>query len=180
MDKSCFELRYIGIADGAKDNWTFLSKHTTTQVLDFFHASEYVAKVAEAIYSNKEKKALFMTKSCHKLKYEENGAKELLSEFTEYRKKKINTQKKEKLESAITYFKNQIAKMNYSMYLEKNIPIGSGVTEAACKVIVKQRLCNSGMKWKKQGAETVLCLRALNYSSSRWIQSWNKICKYRF
>jgi len=47
---------------------------------------------------------------------------------------------------------------------KKKYPIGSGVTEAACKVIVKQRLFNSGMKWKGQGAKAVLCLRSLNYT----------------
>jgi hypothetical protein len=43
-----------------------------------------------------------------------------------------------------------------------NEPIGSGVTEAACKVIVKQRLCGSGMKWTEDGASVVLSLRALS------------------
>jgi hypothetical protein len=38
--------------------------------------------------------------------------------------------------------------MNYAEYLSKNIPIGSGVIEAAaCKIIIKQRMCNSGMRW---------------------------------
>ncbi len=54
-------------------------------------------------------------------------------------------------------------------------PIGSGVTEAACKVIVRQRLCNSGMRWKEKGAATVLCLRTLSYSEGRWDQFWQKI-----
>jgi len=41
--------------------------------------------------------------------------------------------------------------MNYAMHTEKNLPIGSGVTEAACKTLVKQRLCGLGMRWKDQG-----------------------------
>jgi hypothetical protein len=35
--------------------------------------------------------------------------------------------------------------MDYAGRVAANEPIGSGVTEAACKVIVKQRLCGSGM-----------------------------------
>ena len=54
-------------------------------------------------------------------------------------------------------------------------PIGSGVTEAACKVIVKQRLCGSGMKWKESGAAAVLSLRCLTYTTERWDQFWAKI-----
>ena len=49
----------------------------------------------------------------------------------------------------------------YSEYLEKKYPIGSGVTEAACKTLVKQRLCCSGMGWKEKGAGIILILRAL-------------------
>ena len=68
--------------------------------------------------------------------------------------------------------------MSYSEYKNLNYPIGSGVTEAACKVIVKQRLGNSGMKWKHNGAQNVLALRAMNYSDDRWIQMWEKIDRY--
>jgi len=42
-----------------------------------------------------------------------------------------------------------------------NLPIGSGVTEAACKTIVTQRLKLSGMRWIKQGAQTILNLRVV-------------------
>jgi hypothetical protein len=38
----------VGIADGAKSNWTFLTKHTDRQVLDFYHAVEYLTGVADA------------------------------------------------------------------------------------------------------------------------------------
>jgi hypothetical protein len=102
----------------------------------------------------------------------------LLNEFKGYKKKKMNSRKQEKLEATITYFSNHHHKMNYSEYMAKKYPIGSGVTEAACKVIIKQRLCNSGMKWKQAGAEAILCLRTLNYSSNRWRQAWEKINRY--
>jgi hypothetical protein len=53
-----------------------------------------------------------------------------------------------------------------------------GVTEAACKTLVKQRLCNSGMRWKSQGAKIVLTLRGLVQSGNRWQQFWDKIDQY--
>jgi len=60
--------------------------------------------------------------------------------------------------------------MDYATHLENNLPIGSGVTEAACKTLVKQRLCGSGMRWKDQGAKVILSLRALVQSKGRWQQ----------
>jgi hypothetical protein len=37
---------YIGIADGAKANWEFLEKHTQHQILDFYHATEYLTEAS--------------------------------------------------------------------------------------------------------------------------------------
>ena len=95
-------------------------------------------------------------------------------------KLRLSEEKRDKIQSAVTYFKNNFHRMNYAENMEKNIPIGSGVTEAACRVIVKQRLCCSGMKWKEGGALVVLTLRCLNYSDGRWEQFWNKIDQYGF
>ena len=67
--------------------------------------------------------------------------------------------------------------MDYAAYRDKNMPIGSGVTEAACKVLIKERLCKSGMKWKDAGAKTVLSLRALVRTTDRWKQFWQKMTR---
>ena len=42
------EARWLGIADGAASNWAFLEQHTERQLIDFFHAMEYIAKLAQA------------------------------------------------------------------------------------------------------------------------------------
>ena len=47
---------YVGVADGALDNWTFLEPITSVQILDFYHVSEYVSDAAEAIYPGKKLK----------------------------------------------------------------------------------------------------------------------------
>ena len=57
----------------------------------------------------------------------------------------------------------------------KILPIGSGVTEAACKTLVKQRLCGSGMSWKTRGAKVVLSLCSLVQTTNRWQAFWDKI-----
>ena len=59
--------------------------------------------------------------------------------------------------------------------LLEGLPIGSGVTEAAYKTLVKQRLCDSGMRWKTKGAGIDLSLRALTQTAGRWAQFWQKI-----
>ena len=51
--------------------------------------------------------------------------------------------------------------MQYGEYRRQHLPIGSGVTEAACKTVFTQRLKLSGMRWKHEGARTVLTLRVI-------------------
>lgn len=93
------------------------------------------------------------------------------------RSKKVQDKKQKSIAAAITYFTNNTEKsrMNYAESVALNYPIGSGVTEAACKTIVKQRLGQSGMQWKDKGAGVILSLRALAHSSGRWEQFWGKV-----
>lgn len=169
--------KYIGIADGAKCNWEFINAHTDEQVLDFWHATEYLTKAADAIFNkngqSKERKE-WLDDSCHKLKHNYGAATRLLHEM-ENRLSSTRGDNREKLKSTVTYFTNQGERMKYAKNVENDLPIGSGITEAACKVIIKQRLCRSGMKWKDDGAASVLSLRTLTYTAGRWDQFWSKI-----
>jgi hypothetical protein len=168
---------YVGVADGAADNWKFLQSFADIQVLDFFHATEYLAKVSKTAFKRKIEGKEWLKQSCHTLKHEEGGAELLLKEMKSLIKKKISKEKKEEIDTAITYFTNHLHQMNYTSYLSKNIPIGSGVIEAACKVIIKQRMCNSGMRWTDDGAKNILVLRCFNETDGKWKQFWDKVVK---
>lgn len=214
----------LGIADGAHDNWSFLEQHTEVQILDFYHATEYLANVAHALFAQGIERKAWLDDRCHELKHTSGAAKSILTELelfsTAINQKqpimwsinpsnnkakildqplleaakeltraqsqadstKIRTEKLKALTAAMTYFKNNINKsrMNYSEHMKANRPIGSGVTEAACKTIVKQRLCQSGMRWKDKGAKGILSLRALVKSSGRWPQFWKKVNQLGF
>ena len=172
---------YLGVADGAKENWDFLKPHTDEQILDFWHVSEYLTKVADAIYpKDKQMHYEWLEDRCHRLKHNHGAASRLLSELQEFKKLKLTVIGLEKINAAISYLKNnhKAGRMNYAAHIAQNHCIGSGVTEAACKVIVKQRLCKSGMKWKEKGAGIVLSLRTLVYSGNHWEQFWEKISKH--
>jgi len=204
----------IGVADGAHDNWDFLIDHTDKQTLDFYHATEYLAGVAEPIFSSMIERKRWLNDRCHELKHTQGSAESILEEMTGFEEGTLNgqpiswiasqpdkeikgvlkkqieagtkaatpnrskkEQQKKSLSSAITYFTNKIEKsrMNYAESVALNYPIGSGVTEAACKTIVKQRFGQSGMQWKNKGADVILSLRALAYSTGRWEQFWSKV-----
>lgn len=170
---------YLGVADGSKNNWSFLEQHTDKQILDFYHATEYLAHVAHAAYprkSDEEKRKTWMSEQCSRLKHEVGEVDKILQTIQELTTRKyLSNTAHEKLLAAQTYFTNNQHRMKYAEHIEAKLPIGSGVTEAACKTLVKQRLCCSGMRWSIQGAKVILSLRALIQSRGRWNQFWAKI-----
>jgi hypothetical protein len=177
------DVHYVGIADGAKGNWEFLGRHTDVQVVDFWHAVEYLGKAAVVLFRGHPKtRQSWMDDACHRLKHDPGGAAWVLKRLRSLARERPWAKGNEDVERAITYFANQsgAGRMDYAARVAADEPIGSGVTEAACKVIVKQRLCGSGMKWTENGSAVVLSLRALSYTPGRWNQFWSKVDRWGF
>ncbi len=174
---------FVGIADGAECNWTFLDRHTGTQILDYYHASGYLGAVAKALFPGEiSKQKQWLVAACHMLKHEKDAAETLYKKMCVLEKgtEKLPKETRQGLSKAVTYFKNHKRQMDYPAYRSQNYPIGSGVIEAACKTLIKQRLCLSGMRWKNRGAAAIIALRALEQTPSRWQQFWEKIDRYGF
>ena len=173
---------YLGIADGAKDNWQFLEQHTGRQLLDFFHAAEHLPHLAAAAYpgkTDKPRREQWLHEQKSRLKHAPEAVDSLIEEAGRLaRKTSLGKAVRENLQATLAYFTNQRHRMDYTRHLAENLPIGSGVVEAACKTLVKQRLCGAGMRWKHQGAKIVLSLRALVQSTGRWAPFWEKIDQY--
>jgi hypothetical protein len=173
---------YIGIADGATSNWSFLKGHTSEQILDFYHATGYLGAVAIALYpKDTALQKQWLDQSCHKLKHDVGAAALLYKQMLKLSQSLEHPKTiQDNLAAAVTYFRNHLHQMNYAFYRDRQFPIGSGVTEAACKTVIKQRLCCSGMRWKETGAAVVLSLRTLVLTPTRWTQFWNKLNQYGF
>jgi hypothetical protein len=82
-------------------------------------------------------------------------------------KGELSKHKCEKVEQYLGYFANRREYMKYDEYLAAGYPIGSGVVEGACRHLVKDRMEQTGMRWRIAGAEAVLNLRAV-YINDDW------------
>jgi len=172
---------WVGLADGAHDQWTWLEGFVEKLILDFWHAAGYLEGASAGVCATRSRRIPWFEESRRRLKEEPEGAKVLLQEMKEaLKKRQPKGEARKKLEAAISYFENHLSKMDYSRYRAQNLPIGSGVTEAACKTVVKQRMCGSGMKWKESGASTVLRLRSMVLTDGRWEQFWSKVSRFGF
>jgi hypothetical protein len=174
------QAKLTGVADGSADNWTFLGRYTDDQCLDFHHVTDYLALASAALSRRFSERQEWLAKRCHELKHEVGAATKILAELKGLATAGLNETQREGLHKAITYFSNHQHQMKYAERVKANLPIGSGVTEAACKTLVKMRLCKTGAKWTEQGAAVVLSLRALVYTEGRWEQFWAKVDRYGF
>lgn len=175
------QARLTGVADGTADNWDFLSRYTNDLCLDFYHATGYLHRASRAAHPESFRlREEWLEERCHRLKHDQGAAAAILTELEGLTGRELRETAREGLEEAVTYFRNQQGRMGYAQRVKEHVPIGSGVTESACKTLVKMRLCRSGAKWREEGAAGVLSLRSLSYTPGRWEQFWAKIDRYGF
>jgi hypothetical protein len=175
------QARLTGCADGSEDNWGFLEAYARDNCVDFQHAVGYLQLASRAAsppsFKGREE---WLDQRCHRLQHERGAAQALLTELEAWASRDLKETAREGLDKATSYFRNQQGRMDYAWRTKAKLPIGSGVTEAACKTLVKMRLCRSGAKWRERGAAVVLSLRSLSYTTGRWEQFWAKINRYGF
>src|SRR3954463_215370 len=102
------QARYVGLADGAKGNWGFLGRHTETQVIDFWHAAEYLSDAADVLLADSPRaKKPWLAAGCHRLKHEPGAARQLIKDLKRTAAEKGIPADHPDLEAAMTYFTNQ-------------------------------------------------------------------------
>lgn len=158
------DLRIVKAADGAIDNWTFLHNEVPdgVEVVDFFHAAEHLNDAIAAAYGvgTVETRRRFADLR-HVLLEDPEGVTKVIRALTYLRNKFPG---KKDVARELGYFRKRRGLMRYAELREQGLPIGTGVTEAACKTLVTQRMKQSGMRWGQAGGQAILNLRG-------WVQS---------
>ncbi len=163
----------LAIADGA--DWIYkqlIGKIPTLDefILDFYHLSEHIWLASNACFGlNSHKAACFASELLHLAKHQ--GVTEILLILASERKALRSVGKRKALQEVINYIAKRIGQCDYPRYVSQGWQIGSGPTEAMCKVLT-YRLKGSGMRWDRQGAEPIMALIALEQSNA-WQSYWH-------
>jgi len=152
----------------------FISERNS--IADFFHVAEHLAKLSNLLFKNSSEAEVWFKKYRSILKNDPDGSAKTIR-AARYRRSIVK--KDPEIEKEIKYLQHNQTRMNYYEYKQKNLPIGSGVVEAACKNLIGARLKKSGMSWSIEGGQTVLNLRSL-ILSNRWERFWNYFLKHHF
>jgi hypothetical protein len=138
-------------------------------VLDFFHAASYVGKVSEALFGNSTKNGQrWFRRMRHWLRDRDHGVTQMLrSAMQHYNRCKLTKAEEKEFWKAYRYLRKHSRLMAYARCRRQGLPIGSGVTEAACKTVFTQRLKRSGMRWSNEFGQVIVDLRVI-YLSGIW------------
>jgi hypothetical protein len=148
----------VVLGDGAEWIWNLAAEHFhgATEILDYYHAAEHIWKLVPVLYGEGSSAGKRWAEGrCRELK--SHGPAGLLRALK--RRKPRSEAAREALRLAQGYFRTHRLRMDYPGFRQRGLMIGSGPVEAACKVIVGQRLKGAGMRWSEPGADHMLAVR---------------------
>lgn len=167
----------VFLCDAARSIWNYHGQsalfHEFEPLVDCCHTLEHLSRVAEALFGKGTGEARrWFDKYTAVLIEKEDGARRLLRSLDYYGKtKSLEPSERQAFEQQRKFFANNAHMMNYADFRQRGLPIGSGPVEAACKTLVKQRFCRSGMRWSCEGGQAVLDPRTY-IKSGRWDTMW--------
>jgi hypothetical protein len=174
--------RHVVLSDGATWNWQLLEAQypEAIGILDFWHAAQHLAEAADAIFGTAPPaaKTAWFERARTTLRDDPNGVTRVIRTLIYYRNSPmLSAGAQQAVAMHLHYFRSHAEHMQYAAYTAAKLPIGSGVTEAGCKELIKARFCRSGMRWKRETGDAILQLRALRLSA-QWNSFWQKVLRY--
>ncbi len=164
----CQAPRRVVLGDGALWIWNIADDQFpgATQIVDRYHAKEYLSDLGKALYGPTAPRA---------------------AQWAARRKEELDTGKFPALLNAIRrqvprsdlarrclhYFKTNRERMRYPEFHAQGLCTSSGVVEAGCKVAIGTRLKRAGMHWTKQGSNAIIALRCSKLSG-RFQDFWER------
>ena len=169
---------WIALTDGGSGLEPFMEANfprVEAVIVDYWHASEYAAKLASALHPDDAERAQVQRQEWKRLLKEEGGWA-LLAVWDAWEWPTRRSGLREVLDEVLGYFRNQGHRMEYPEYEANGWCIGSGAVESACKTVVGARLKGAGMRWSEGGAHAVCHVRALYRSESgQWEAFWQLV-----
>jgi len=166
----------IVMGDGARWIWNLVSMHFpyAVEIIDFYHVKQHLWEVGKEIFGEG-------TEQCKE--WIEDKEQKLLQGDIEYVMRslkelsmRLGQKEREEVEKLYNYFEENKSRMRYAEFRQKGYYIGTGAIEGAIRHVIGDRLKLSGMKWNKEGANSILNLRFL-YLNGDWDAYWKQLSK---
>ena len=146
--------RTLFLGDGARHNWELQQTHFpgAIPILDYYHAAEHLADYCKLLPAPLRDAA---ERSLSTMMWE-GEVLQMIHEMKRSLSKITDTAEAWK---QINYFTNNQDRMDYARYRDLGWPIGSGLVEGQCKLVVGRRFKGNGMRWRPHDNRCVLRTR---------------------
>jgi hypothetical protein len=160
--------RRVVLGDGAPWIWNLADEFFpgAVQIVDLFHAKEYLSKVAKAIYGAGSDLAAHWAKQQHD-DLDQGKLEAVLAAMS------LHADTNEEARKCVDYITRNRQRMCYREFRARGLCTSTGVVEAGCKVAIGTRLKRTGMHWTVAGADAIIALRCCKLSG-RFEDFWER------
>jgi hypothetical protein len=159
----------VFVCDGAAWIWNLIEHYDSqaVQIVDWYHAEDYLKRVAEAAWSEPTQRASWLQTVTSQLW---DGQVAAVIEGCQTRATHCAQAR-----TAVIYFTTHAPRMRYDQFRAQGYLIGSGTVESGCKQVVTERLKKAGAQWTRPGAVYTAKARA------DWLSGqWDALCARRY
>lgn len=166
----------VVLGDGADWIWRYARQFLgrrgieVVEIVDVFHAWGHLWTVANAVFGAGTARASAWAEPL-KGRLLDSGPAPILAALADLAPEATTDHAASEVRKAVGYFTDHATRMDYPRFVARQLPIGSGAIESACKTLIQAREKQAGMRWSRDGAQTVASLRAL-HRSGRWGPFW--------
>lgn len=176
------QLQIAVVQDGAPELWKLMKRALNdeplvsewTEVLDWYHVDERLTKCLDLCTTARTRSA--QRKRWHALLLESDTGMKHVIRSLRRRARTLDGEAAEELTGHANYFARHKRRTAYASCRENALPIGSGITEGACKSVVGARAKKSGQRWSQRGLSAALHLRSI-HQSDRFDSFWSFFSK---
>jgi len=168
--------RVVIVADGAHWIWTWAENSLPkerVEIVDFYHASEKLWELSRSVFGEENPKGQGWARRWSRKLYDAD-ARAAISAMRRLRPR--SKEGRECLRKTLGYFHYHRRRMCYRDWRRQGYFIGSGITESSCKRLVGARFKQAGMRWTREGVQSILQLR-LAVLNNRWDYLWGTGCR---
>jgi len=157
-------VRLCVICDGAEWIWKHVQQvfPDACQVLDYYHCSEYLHKVAKAQYGNAESAREWAEATLTRLYLGKVG--QVLGGLR--RMQPTSDDARKAIDNCWIHLHEHRGRTNYRTFRRGGYPLGSGGMESSNKFICHVRLKRSGAWWYEVNSNQMLALRCAKYNGT--------------
>ena len=159
------------VADGAE--WIRLQSQEVFAeqahlLLDFYHASEYLAAAAAAC----QPQAPDRWRHTQQQRLKRGASAQVLAALDPHQEPATTPEELAPVRAARRYLGHRLDQLDYPRAVRLDLPIGSGMIESGHRHVLQARLKRPGTAWLPENAETLAQLRVLR-ANGLWQHLWN-------